>query len=479
MEFILNVIHVVVGGVKKNSGVRAFYLLFSCVFFGGAIGLEAQHLDRLSPPPSEAKDTLVLGLEDAKRYALEHGYRVRQSAYELEQIEYKSWEILSIGFPKVSGEVRYTYAADLRKSRLPANIFDKSAPEGRYINNSFGVDHDIQLGVNASQLIFDASYIIAAIALETTEVFSKNKKSISEAETLKATALAYISILIARENIEILKKNLRAAEGVFKDTRQMFLEGLVEEQDVQQLQISTYEITTSLLKLKRMLENNYDLLKLVSGIPLNTPVEVSDSIGSVLEGAIDFSVAFAMPDVSNNIDVQLSNTLLQLSELDYESKISEYFPKLSAFMAGGYNTGGNEFDITSKDVWLSHLSVGLSLKVPISDVFLTTNFKVQQAQIDYEKSQLENYEMKQKVTSDLKKFRNEYLNNIDLYNTSMRQMELAQSIYQKERVKYTEGIGSSFNLSQSQTQLYQKQQNYLNAIYRVIQSKLDLERLLR
>ena len=428
---------------------------------------------------TELLDTLSFNLSQAKDYAVEHSYEIRKSDYEIEKIDSKTWEVLSIGFPKVAANAKYTYAADLPKSRLPASTFNPGAPEGEYSVLSFGVLHDIQARLSANQLIFDASYIIATIAVEATEVFTKNKKEVTKAEVLKSVSLAYVGVLISQENIKILENSLKTSDKVLSETQKMFQEGLVEEQDVQQLQISSYEISTTLFKIKRLRENNKDLLKMIMGIPLETPISLSDRISDIFQSSVDFTLAISEPDISNSVNVKLLDASLKLAKLDYDSKFSEYFPKLNGFMNGGYNTGGNEFDVTSEGVWLSSLSFGLQLTIPISDVFLTTRFKVQQAHIDYEKSKLENYEEKQRLQSQLNQFRREYLNSIDQYNTSMQQMNLATQIYKKEEVKYIEGIGSSLNLSQAQSQLYQKQQAYLDAMYQVIRSKLDLERLMR
>ena len=64
----------------------------------------------------------------------------------------------------------------------------------------------------------------------------------------------------------------------------------------------------------------------------------------------------------------------------------------------------------------------------------------------------------------------------DYYNKTQN-LALAESIEQKNQTKFFEGIGSSFELRQAQTQLYTAQQELLQAMLNVISTKAELETL--
>ena len=57
-------------------------------------------------------------------------------------------------------------------------------------------------------------------------------------------------------------------------------------------------------------------------------------------------------------------------------------------------------------------------------------------------------------------------------------LDLAERIENKNQVKYFEGIASSFELRQAQTQLYTAQQEYLQSMVEVINKKTALETIL-
>lgn len=54
-------------------------------------------------------------------------------------------------------------------------------------------------------------------------------------------------------------------------------------------------------------------------------------------------------------------------------------------------------------------------------------------------------------------------------------LELTEEIYRKTNVKFKEGVGSSVEVSQAESALYEAQANYIRAMYDVILAKTDLD----
>ncbi|NNE76216.1 MAG: TolC family protein, partial [Pricia sp.] len=64
------------------------------------------------------------------------------------------------------------------------------------------------------------------------------------------------------------------------------------------------------------------------------------------------------------------------------------------------------------------------------------------------------------------------------YETAKKNLGLAERIEKKNQTKYFEGIATSFELRQAQTQLYDAQQGYLQSMVAVVNKKTDLETIL-
>ena len=87
-------------------------------------------------------------------------------------------------------------------------------------------------------------------------------------------------------------------------------------------------------------------------------------------------------------------------------------------------------------------------------------------------------ETKQRLSLLAEKAKSEYQLSIENYSTAKRNVGLAKRIEKKQRIKFFEGISSSFDLLQAQNQLYTQQQNYIQSMLDVIARKATLENAL-
>ena len=69
--------------------------------------------------------------------------------------------------------------------------------------------------------------------------------------------------------------------------------------------------------------------------------------------------------------------------------------------------------------------------------------------------------------------KNSLINAILNMDVQEKNMELALRIYNTEKKKYEEGLGSSFIILQSDTDLQQAQSNYFRALYDAIIAKVS------
>ena len=74
--------------------------------------------------------------------------------------------------------------------------------------------------------------------------------------------------------------------------------------------------------------------------------------------------------------------------------------------------------------------------------------------------------------------KNDYQYAIEKYQTSQQNLALAERIENKNQIKFSEGIATSFELRQAQTQLYDAQQELLQSMLEVLNAKAALETLL-
>jgi len=100
------------------------------------------------------------------------------------------------------------------------------------------------------------------------------------------------------------------------------------------------------------------------------------------------------------------------------------------------------------------------------------------AKIALEKAKTQKLEAEEQIRLQLESAKSDYILAIEQYQTSKDNLGLAERIENKNQIKYSEGIASSFELRQAQTQLYDAQQGYLQSMVEVINKKTNLETIL-
>lgn len=101
-----------------------------------------------------------------------------------------------------------------------------------------------------------------------------------------------------------------------------------------------------------------------------------------------------------------------------------------------------------------------------------------QKELAYKQRLIDLEETRNQVMLEISKARNNYQFSLDNFSTQKKNLDLAERIEDKNQTKFFEGISSSFDLSEAQQQLFQAQQDYLQAMLNVITNKAALENVL-
>jgi outer membrane protein TolC len=104
--------------------------------------------------------------------------------------------------------------------------------------------------------------------------------------------------------------------------------------------------------------------------------------------------------------------------------------------------------------------------------------RIQQAQLNVEKMEVAKKQVEQQLTINAENSKSQYTFALSQYNTTEGNLNLAQRIYNKTKIKYEEGISSSLELTQANDQLLQSQSNYISAAFQLIQAKSSLDKAL-
>ena len=194
---------------------------------------------------------------------------------------------------------------------------------------------------------------------------------------------------------------------------------------------------------------------------------------------MSFSLSLPAFEVKNNIDFQISENLVDQRKLELKLEKSKALPNLSANVNFGYNAFGDDFNFYNSDQkWFNYSNLGVSLNIPIFSSFGRAA-KTQQAKIAFEKALTQQTDAEQKLQLQYQSAKSDYEFRIEQYASAKENLRLAERIERKQSVKFTEGISTSFDFTDAQQQLYKAQQNYLQSMVDVINTKAALDKLIQ
>jgi outer membrane protein len=381
-----------------------------------------------------------------------------------------------MGLPQVNGEFSYNYFINLPETVFPVSLFNSLAPADLFIAQTIGTKQNISVGATLSQLIFNGSYLVG---LQSTKAYKKiaelavNK---TENSIKEAVYLTYSGILVLDENLKILDKNIAVTKKNTSDVKEIFKVGLGEEQAADQLEYSLTSLESNKKNLARTRANLLNALKFLIGKPSTEEIVLETSLDEILKIQDKLIDESKFLNWENNIDYKISENSKRTKELLLKYEKSKALPSVAGFLSSSQNAFAQKFDSFTID-WNQTTTAGLKIDIPIFSGF-ERKYKAQQAKIEIEKATLELNNTKERLTKDAKEHYNSYQNALEQLETAKKLQNLSQKIYKTQQTKYFEGIGSSFDLIQAETQKYQADNAYFQAISEVIQTKIKLESLI-
>jgi outer membrane protein TolC len=420
--------------------------------------------------------TAAFSLQEAIDYALENNRASKNASRDIEAAEKQKWETISTGLPQIDAKVNYQNFLKQQVSVIPADFV--GGQPGDFEEIIFGTKQNVNATATLNQLIFDGSYIVGLQSIKVFLALSENAKTKTDLEVRKGVINAYGNVLLAKESEAIFIKNRDVLRKNLAETTKIYENGLEEEESVEQLQITLSGIESLLKNATRLKAIAFQMFNIAIGIDLNTNTTLTDTLESLALSNISLELLDADENVENTVDYLIAENDKTSKELLVKLEKSKALPTLSGFINGGYLSFGNDFTfLESGQKWSGFSTVGLNLDIPIFSS-LGRSAKTQRSEINLEIAQENLTETGQQIKLEIARAKSNYQFSIEEYDVKKLNLRLAERIETKNETKFFEGIGSSFELRQAQTQLYSGQQEFLQAMLDVINAKANLETVL-
>ncbi len=417
----------------------------------------------------------AFSLGEAQEFAMKNSYILKNSNMDITKAQKKVWETISIGLPQVSGTANYNKFLNLPVSLIPGEFFGEEA--GTYIPVKFGQDYSSDYGFTVNQLIFDGSYIVGVGSSKLYLNLAKQAHEKTEIDIREAVAQAYYMVLIGKENKKVMEENLENTMKLFQDTKAYFENGFREEQDVDQMKLMVKNAENEVLKADREIKIAKVVLRYAMGYGMENEISLKDELTGFVLPLLQQNEAIAF-NVSNHIDFKLSESNYLASQKLLDLEKSSYLPRVSAFYNWSKTAYGNEGNLFKSSVpWFKSSLVGLQISVPIFNSGQKSS-KVQQARIDLDKAANERLLASQTLQKDYLTALANMESALEKYSNDKENKDLSAKILDKTKIKFNNGISSSTELSQIETQYIQAHGAYIGSVLALLQYDLTLKKAL-
>jgi outer membrane protein TolC len=414
-----------------------------------------------------AQDPVKLSREEAVKMALKYNTDILNSEIDMQMAKKKIWETTASGLPH--GEVKSAYSFYPKVPTLPASFFDPNAPEGATIE--LGVKQNVVTDITISQLIFSGSYIVGLQASKVYFGMSKQNAEKTRLEVVETVRNTYNMIQLAEESKKILAQNLENINKTLYEISEMHKEGFLEKTDVDQLELTGNTVRNAINQVNTNLELSYRLLKIQMGMDESSKVELIDQVENDEALTRSSMTLIAEPfTIERNVDYQMIQTNEKAAKLQLKLAQSAYLPTISGYYNHTEKLKSPAFDFAPKDM----LGINFSLPIFSSGEKMAV---VSQRKMDLEKAQNTTKYVSSSIRMQATQYQSDLKLKLEKYQIQLKSKQLSDDIYQRTLEKYKQGVASSMDLMNSQSQYLTNLTNYYQAIYDLESAKSKLEKL--
>ena len=414
----------------------------------------------------------TLTLQEATDYALKNAPSVKGANYDAQVAQLQTEELIGIGLPQLSGSVQYQNYLNLPTSVVPGDFF--GAP-GQEIRLQFGTPHNMTAGISASQLLFNGSWLVGLQASKAyAELQNKSLRS-TEIEIKEDVQQYYHLAAIAKKNVEVLSQTKAVLAQLRDETNLLFKEGFVEEQDVEMLSLSISDLENRINAASEQEKLTLNMLKFVIGMPVAQELTISQTADELIGATALENVAFS---AEANITVQLAENALVLQELALKNEKSKLLPNAAAFYNLQTQALRQEFNFldTSKP-WFPIQLWGVQMNIPIFTGGSQAK-SIEKAKVEVQRSKDNLNTAKEGAFVAYQSAKISYDFALKNYDNAKQSLSLSQRILDITNVKFKEGLSTSFEVSQSTTQVLQAQGTFIQALLSLLDAETALKKAL-
>lgn len=286
--------------------------------------------------------------------------------------------------------------------------------------------------------------------MEAMQLQSERTKEYLELETGKA----FMQLQLAYKAVDVLEKAALTADANLKLVDNYFKQGLLQKTDVLSVQVRVNEIKNQVQLAKSNVRNASDYLAFLMQEDLNgkvyRPTEELENSISIAETNL------SLTDTRKDIMAMMKST--DAYEAVLKSAKMNFLPRLNAF--GTYELYDNKiFGLEAKGYL-----VGVQLSWNVFDGYKSIG-KRQKALADYQRAEAAASQYKAQSQLELNKTSRQLNDAGQKVSLAKLALEQSQEAYRIRNNRFKQGLEKTTDLLGSETQMFQKELEYLQAVF--------------
>jgi len=414
----------------------------------------------------EAPASLSLTVEEAMQYAIENNRNVTSARYDLLAAEKGVWEAYAAGLPTVDGSVSLGDNLAVMTRIIEMN--------GQQMAFKFGTQYDLAYGVSASTVLFNAPWIVGIQTAKLATTLASQGLKLTEIDTKESVMTSYYLILVTEETIKIIDANIADLEETMVSTKAMYSVGMAEATDVDQIQANLSTLNNTKASMQRNQELTTNMLRFMLGVERTTGIILTETLDQVTAQVNVEALLADDFDMNENINYQLIESQYQMSELALKGAKAAVLPSLAASIY--YNQNGMGDQLNDMEFYPNSV-LGFQLQVPILASGLRST-RIKRAKIDLDKAENTRAMVSDQLLLQEKQLRYNLISSNEQYRSQKENADVAARILQSFENKYNQGMASSLELTQANSNYLTAQNNYLTALLNLLQTKVAYDKLM-
>lgn len=290
----------------------------------------------------------------------------------------------------------------------------------------------------------------AKAKMEVFQLQTERTKEYLELEVNKS----FMQLQLAYKAITVLQKAHTTAQANLKLIQHYFQQGILQKTDLLSVQVRVSEVSNQLQYAKSNVQNASDYLAFLLD---------EDSMNKVYKPLEELENTIRIESISSTVsenrkDIQAMTKSSEAYQKMMQSSKMNFLPKLNAF--GSYELFDNQLFGTSAKGY----TVGAQLSWTVFDGYKSIG-KMEKAKADFQKSEAEAKQYKAQSQLELNKTNRQLKDAENKVALSLLAYQQSEEAFRIRQNRFAQGLEKTIDLLASETQMSQKELEYLQAVY--------------